>query len=168
MPAPSDFGDGATVIDASGSTGYAHAKGLAPGGSSHGKEVESSPVTRRYTSTFAKTPDYFAEERPFVVAIGKRGAMGALQDLDERLRQAGHNKILSDKVPTDWIGKELAPGRIGLINHGGLPKLLTKPGRYPAFPFRNWWARTFNGTRGCKRSRALRISWTSANRRRRS
>jgi hypothetical protein len=86
MPAPSDFGDGATVIDAAGSSSYAHAKGYTPGGSSHGKEVESSPVTRRYT-TFAKTPDYFAEERPFVVVIGKKGAMGALQDLDERLRK---------------------------------------------------------------------------------
>ena len=31
-----------------------------------------------------------------------------------------------------------------------MPKLLTKPGRYPAFPFRNWWARTYHGTRGCK------------------
>ncbi|KAH9956128.1 hypothetical protein BGW80DRAFT_1234594 [Lactifluus volemus] len=60
----------------------------------------------------------------------------------------GHSKILSDKVPTDWIGKEVAPGQIGLINHGGLPKLLTKPGRYPGIPFRNWWARSYEGARG--------------------
>ena len=53
-------------------------------------------------------------------------------------------------MPTDWIGQEITPGRIGLINHGGMPKLLTKPGRYPAFPFRNWWARTYKGTRGRK------------------
>jgi hypothetical protein len=31
-----------------------------------------------------------------------------------------------------------------------MPKLLTKPGRYPGFPLRNWWARTYIGTRGCK------------------
>ena len=52
--------------------------------------------------------------------------------------------------PTDWIGKEITPGELGLINHGGLPKLLTRPGRYPGFPLRNWWARTWCGTKGCK------------------
>ena len=52
------------------------------------------------------------------------------------------------QVPTDWIGKEIGPGMIGLINHGGKPKLLTKPGRYPGFPLRNWWARSFQGMRG--------------------
>lgn len=31
-----------------------------------------------------------------------------------------------------------------------MPKLLTKPGRYPGFPLRNWFARTYHGTRGCK------------------
>ena len=50
--------------------------------------------------------------------------------------------------PTDWIGQEVTPGQIGLINHGGLPKVLTRPGRYPGFPLRNWWARVFTGTCG--------------------
>ena len=48
--------------------------------------------------------------------------------------------------PVDWIGKEIAPGEVGFINHGGLPKLLTKPGRYPGFPLRNWWAREWRGS----------------------
>jgi len=147
MPSPSDFGDGATVIEATmPSTGFAH--GHVPGGSSRGKGVESSPSKANAHTTFAKTSDYFSEERPFVVLIGKKGVIGALEELDNHLHAAGHNKILSSKGPTDWIGKEIAPGRIGLINHGGKPKLLTKPGRYPGFPFRNWWARTYHGTRG--------------------
>ncbi|KAI0246092.1 hypothetical protein BJV78DRAFT_197706 [Lactifluus subvellereus] len=146
MPTPSDFGDGATVIEgATASTGYAYAH--APSGSSRGKGVESSSPTKMQ-STFTKTLDYFSEERPYVVHLGKQGVIGALQELDEHLRQTGYNKILSDKVPTDWIGKEIAPGQIGLINHGGLPKVLTKPGRYPGFPLRNWWARSYKGTRG--------------------
>lgn len=39
------------------------------------------------------------------------------------------------------------PGQVGLVNHGGLPKLLLKPGRYPGFPLRNWIARTYVGAR---------------------
>jgi hypothetical protein len=39
------------------------------------------------------------------------------------------------------------PGQVGLVNHGGLPKLLLKPGRYPGFPLRNWIARTYMGSR---------------------
>ena len=62
--------------------------------------------------------------------------------------KSGRSKILSKKSPTDWIGKEVVPGTFGIINHGGLPKILTKPGRYPGFPLRNWWARTFVGTKG--------------------
>jgi regulator of protease activity HflC (stomatin/prohibitin superfamily) len=146
MPAASDFGDGVTVIEGpSASIGFAHAH--VASGSSRSKGVEWSSMTKSHT-TFAKTADYFSEERPFVVPIGKKGVIGALQELDQILRTAGHNKIISDKAPTDWIGQEVTPGRIGLINHGGMPKLLTKPGRYPAFPFRNWWARKYKGTRG--------------------
>jgi len=153
MPAPSDFGDGSTVIEGV-TPSQAHAHGAhVPRGGSRGKGVETfSPAKAsgyfRDTTTFAKTTDYFSEERPFVVLIGKNGVIGALRELDEHLRNSGHNKIISDKNPTDWIGKEIAPGRIGLVNHGGKPKLLTKPGRYPGFPLRNWWARTYNGTRG--------------------
>lgn len=47
-----------------------------------------------------------------------------------------------------WAGHEVGPGSIGLISHGGCPKILTKPGRYPSFPFGWWWARTFAGTKG--------------------
>ncbi|KAI0059607.1 hypothetical protein BV25DRAFT_1828868 [Artomyces pyxidatus] len=36
---------------------------------------------------------------------------------------------------------------MGLINHGGLPKILTHPGRYPGFPLRNWWARSYQGAK---------------------
>ena len=63
--------------------------------------------------------------------------------------------------PTDWIGKEVTPGQIGLINHGGLPKILTRPGRYPGFPLRNWWARTWSGTCGCTFCKLL--VWDSGN-----
>ncbi|EJD52128.1 hypothetical protein AURDEDRAFT_111592 [Auricularia subglabra TFB-10046 SS5] len=87
--------------------------------------------------------------RPFFVPISRQGGLiGALQKLDLQLRNSGRNPILSKKNPTDWIGREINPGEFGLINHGGLPKLLTKPGRYPGFPLRNWWARSFCGTKG--------------------
>ena len=56
-------------------------------------------------------------------------------------------RILRQK-PTDWIGREISPGQIGLINHGGMPKVLTRAGRYPGFPLRNWWARSWEGKMG--------------------
>ena len=56
--------------------------------------------------------------------------------------------LTSFQHPTDWIGEEIQPGHLGFINHGGLPKILTRPGRYPGFPLRNWWAREWNGTKG--------------------
>jgi len=92
--------------------------------------------------------DYTFEERPFFVPIGKDGILGALQKLDRQLRNAGRNGILSKKNPTSWSGKEVIPGRLGIINHGGSPKILVKPGRYPGFPLRNWWARKWSGTKG--------------------
>ncbi len=136
MPAPSDFGDGATVIEGATPSHalHAHAHGAhvphgGSTGSSRGKGVETfSPAKNSayYRDTFAKTTDYFSEERPFVVLIGKDGVIGALRKLDEHLRnvcmnfffltpltlharlppitnsfcwlQAGHNKIISDKV----------------------------------------------------------------------
>ncbi|RDB24167.1 hypothetical protein Hypma_008846 [Hypsizygus marmoreus] len=97
---------------------------------------------------FVATVDYTIEERPFFVPIKQDGIIAALEKLDRQLVQSGRNKILSSKVPTDWTGKELMPGRLGLINHGGNPKILTKPGRYPGFPLRNWWARSWRGTTG--------------------
>ncbi|KAH9008960.1 hypothetical protein EDB84DRAFT_1571640 [Lactarius hengduanensis] len=152
MPAQPDFGDAATMIDGPGASRsgsgsastYKHAHAHVASGRAKGAESASGTAL----TTFARTPDYFSEERPFVVLIGKRGVLGALEELDGHLRTAGHNNILSNKVPTDWIGKEIAPGMIGLINHGGMPKLLTKPGRYPGFPLRNWWARSYKGMRG--------------------
>ncbi|KZV82858.1 hypothetical protein EXIGLDRAFT_729247 [Exidia glandulosa HHB12029] len=89
-------------------------------------------------------------DRPFFVPITRHGGglLGALEKLDQELRQASRPSILSKKAPTDWIGREINPGELGLINHGGLPKFITKPGRYPGFPLRNWWARQFCGTKG--------------------
>ena len=97
MPAPSDFGDGATVIEAAiPSQAHAHGAHVPLGGSSsRGKEVEtSSPVKTsgyRGRTTFAKTTEYFEEERPFVVIIGKNGVIGALRELDEQLRKVRMN-----------------------------------------------------------------------------
>lgn len=99
MPAPSDFGDGATVIEgATPSQAYAHGAHVPPGGSSgRGKGVETSSPAKTSghrdstSSTFAKTTDYFSEERPFVVLIGKNGVIGALRELDEHLRNVCMN-----------------------------------------------------------------------------
>ncbi|KAF7322777.1 hypothetical protein HMN09_00057000 [Mycena chlorophos] len=88
------------------------------------------------------------ESRPFFVRIGHQGLIAALDELDRQIHDSGRPSILSKKHPVVWMGKEIQPGQLGLINHGGLPKLLTRPGRYPPFPFRNWWARTFEGTHG--------------------
>lgn len=88
------------------------------------------------------------EERPFFVKItAKDGILGALQKLDQQLQAQGQASVVSKKEPITWFGDELAPGQLGLINHGGLPKLLLKPGRYPGLPFRNWIARTYVGAR---------------------
>lgn len=99
-------------------------------------------------SNFVHTVDYLETERPFFISIGKDGLIAALQKLDRQLQNSTGSHILSNKRPTDWIGKEITPGSLGLINHGGLPKVLTRPGRYPGFPLRNWWAREWCGTQG--------------------
>ena len=101
MPAPSDFGDGTTIIEAA-TPSHAHAHGahVPPGGSSgRGKGVDTSSAAKtssgyRDSSTFAKTTDYFSEERPFVVLIGKSGVIGALRQLDEHLRNVRMNSFL--------------------------------------------------------------------------
>jgi hypothetical protein len=85
MPAASDFGDGATVVEAA-TAGTSHAFVHAARGSTRGKGVEFSPSVKTHT-TFAKTPDYFAEERPYVVHIGKKGVLDALHELNEHLLQ---------------------------------------------------------------------------------
>jgi regulator of protease activity HflC (stomatin/prohibitin superfamily) len=94
------------------------------------------------------TTDYVPEERPFFVLIGKDGIIAALEKLDRQLKDSRRRGVLSKKKPTNWTGKEVIPGQFGLINHGGSPTLLVKPGRYPAFPLRNWWARKWCGTKG--------------------
>jgi hypothetical protein len=67
------------------------------------------------------------QERPFFVTIDpKTGVLGALRKLDQQLIDAGEASIFSKKEPVSWIGHELTPGSLGLVNHGGLPKLLTK------------------------------------------
>ncbi|KAL6302736.1 band 7 domain-containing protein [Sparassis latifolia] len=109
---------------------------------------EGGPATKLNRSNFIKAEDFVAEDHPFFFRIGKDGLIAALQKLDTQLRNSGRQHILSRMNPTDWIGEEITPGRLGLINHGGLPKILTRPGRYPGFPIRNWWARRWCGTKG--------------------
>jgi len=75
------------------------------------------------------------ENRPFFVRIDRGGVIAALEELDRQLQQvckenwkgfggsdygpqAGRTRLLSKKIPTDWTGVEIAPGQIGLINHG--------------------------------------------------
>ena len=106
MPAPSDFGDGTTVIEGA-APGHAHAYGAhVPTGanSTRGKGVEtSSPVKAsgfRDSATFARTTDYFSEERPFVVRIGKHGVIGALRELDEHLRNVRMNIFFLSYPPS--------------------------------------------------------------------
>ena len=97
MPALSDFGDGVTVIEGpSASIGYAHAQGHVASGSSRGKGAELSKSSH---STFAKTSDYFSEERPFVVLVGKKGVIGALQELDQLLRTVCITHALLSHTP---------------------------------------------------------------------
>lgn len=109
---------------------------------SHGKQKQHQE------SHFSTALDYMDEDRPFFVAIGKDGVISALQKLDNQLVKAGRTNILSKKSPVSWIGREITPGQIGMINHGGSPKIVTRSGRYPGFPLRNWWARSWCGTRG--------------------
>jgi hypothetical protein len=96
MPAPSDFGDGSTVIEGvTPSQAHAHVAHVPHG--SRGKGIELSPAKTsgyRDNTTYAKTTDYFSEERPFVVLIGKNGVIGALRELDEHLRNVRMNFFL--------------------------------------------------------------------------
>ncbi|KAH6918873.1 hypothetical protein BKA70DRAFT_1248529 [Coprinopsis sp. MPI-PUGE-AT-0042] len=110
-------------------------------------KVHAKPISIPRPS-FVAPMDTRLEEQPFFVPIGKGGLIAALQRLDQQMQGAGRGRLLSKKNPTDWAGEELMPGHVGLINHGGNPKLLTKPGRYPGFPLRNWWARSWAGTKG--------------------
>jgi len=112
------------------------------------EEPRGGKAKQKSVNDFVTADDYTLEDRPFFVTIGKDGLIGALQKLDKQLVDYNRNKVLSRKVPVNWIGKEITPGQLGLINHGGSPKILTRPGRYPGFPLRNWWARSWCGTKG--------------------
>ena len=120
MPAQSEFGDAATVIDGpAGSTGYAstsaykHTQAHVVSGRAKGAESASMPGTA--LTTFARMPDYFSEERPFVVLIGKKGVLGALQELDAHLRTVRvvptgpHARILAEangRCVAGWIQQD--------------------------------------------------------------
>ncbi|KAI0821860.1 band 7 domain-containing protein [Trametes gibbosa] len=137
------FGDGTTVVD--GPVSSVQSSG---NGKMRFEEPSKPSHSKSSAANFSATVDYTEEERPFFVKIQKDGLIAALQKLDRQLKNTGRGHVLSQKNPTDWIGKEVSPGQIGLINHGGLPKVLTRPGRYPGAPLRNWWARKWIGTCG--------------------
>ncbi|KAF8516339.1 band 7 domain-containing protein [Hysterangium stoloniferum] len=113
-----------------------------------GKSTTTYKDANKSKAPFVIAGDYMDDGKPYFIKVEKDGVVAALQKLDLELRNSGQNRLISRKKPTDWIGKEITPGNIGLVNHGGLPKLITRPGRYPGFPFRNWWARQWHGTKG--------------------
>jgi hypothetical protein len=81
--ASTSFGDDSTVVggekhgmDSANAQLHVDAKGQRPRNTTRGTGV----------GILVRTPDYFAEERPFLVRIGKDGLIGALQQLDSQLR----------------------------------------------------------------------------------
>ncbi|TFY70723.1 hypothetical protein EVG20_g2269 [Dentipellis fragilis] len=145
----SEYGDGTTVVEGPSSRLYSSSAGrpaFDTGKPLTSDDSKSNP--KMAIGEMTRAVDYLSENRPFFVRIGKEGLLSALNKLDQQLHQSGRGKILSSKTPTDWIGRQVSPGCLGLINHGGLPKILTRPGRYPGFPLRNWWAREWCGIRG--------------------
>lgn len=142
--------DNTTVVDGSPSSAIGDADFMkktptpqSPNGAPNNRST--GKPTRRI---FIGGADHLDVNRHFFVKIGKDGLIAALNKLDQELQQKQGTHIMSRKHPVSWIGKEITPGQLGLINHGGLPKLLTRPGRYPGFPLRNWWARTWCGKQG--------------------
>lgn len=107
MPGHSEFGDATTVIDGPtvSSSQYAHMHALGAGG--RGKGAESPTARATKPSTFSRTANYFSEERPFLVLIGKKGVVGALQELDAHLRNVrahDHTRIFSRKLTSGFAG----------------------------------------------------------------
>ncbi|KAI0030298.1 hypothetical protein K488DRAFT_54527 [Vararia minispora EC-137] len=49
--------------------------------------------------------------------------------------------------PTKFSGHVVRSGQIGLYEHAGQPRVVVEPGLYPRSPFRNWWARSWKGTK---------------------
>ncbi|KAI0030300.1 hypothetical protein K488DRAFT_54541 [Vararia minispora EC-137] len=146
MQAPSEYSDGETVVSGP-SRANAHGKfGMNEKTSMPDvPEIHTTHVVRDLTTNL----DYFSEDRPLLVKIDRSGLPTALQKLNQQLIAAKQGKILSSKKPTTWLGRsrEVNPGEIGLVNHGGLPKILVKPGRYPGPMWRNWWGRSWEGQR---------------------
>ncbi|KAG6829664.1 hypothetical protein H0H92_003907 [Tricholoma furcatifolium] len=81
---------------------------LKPSSSSPKGKDPARPSHRKPINNLVATDDYTIEERPFFVPITKDGVIAALERLDQQLVQ----------TPTDWAGREVAPGQLGLINHG--------------------------------------------------
>ncbi|ORY52173.1 hypothetical protein BCR35DRAFT_19376 [Leucosporidium creatinivorum] len=88
-----------------------------------------------------------AANRQFFVPINEAngGLVVAIQTLHEKLLAAGKNGLISKKKPFSWAGRKIEPGFAGFYDHGGLPKIILTPGRYPGLPLANWWARKWSG-----------------------
>ncbi|KAH9932996.1 uncharacterized protein B0H18DRAFT_985041 [Fomitopsis serialis] len=99
------------------------------------------------SKSFFATPESHLTDRPFFITIGESGLIGALQKLDEQLKQSGRSHILSRKRPTDWIGREVTPGKWP-DQPWWFAQYPHSPWRYPGMPLRNWWARDWCGTKG--------------------
>lgn len=155
-------GGGATVVGDSPSAGanikdYELASGSGKGKAHivHGIPLEAAPDLA--TKFGSGSGDYNPKNSSLFVRIGDDGVLPALYTLNERLKsvslitlavsstrpiieprgfQVYKMNILADREPVSWTGHEIQPGEIGLINHGGIPEILTKAGRYPRFPLR--------------------------------
>ncbi|EJU05751.1 band 7 domain-containing protein [Dacryopinax primogenitus] len=143
MDACSDF-DGTTVLGANDDARLSE-KSTRP---NKGKSVTpESSVPRNTLVPFVNTVEYLDQHRPFFVRCGEDGLIPALHKLNDQIVSAGHRSIMCKIQPMDF-GREISPGQIGLVNRAGWPELLMQPGKYPGFPFRNWWARKFDGRQG--------------------
>ncbi|BEI82029.1 hypothetical protein CcaverHIS002_0211890 [Cutaneotrichosporon cavernicola] len=95
---------------------------------------------------FVDEASYLDTKRPFVVPIGTGGVVQALRELNTELVAAGHNSIISDKRPHNYVGREVNPGSFGVYEFASGPKLLLDPGRYPGLPLANWIGCDWRGT----------------------
>ena len=136
------FGEATTIVEDS----FRAGDGPTSNVKEHSHKLASSSIVKNKgrADEFVATMDYTLEDRPFFIRIGKNGVIAALERLDQQLVQvsscyslwifteaenfllkAGRNKVLSTKSPTDWTGKEVIPGRVGLINHGYVSRHVT-------------------------------------------
>jgi hypothetical protein len=126
-PMSTHFADGSTVVDDDLRRDQQEFMKPKSKASSSGRGAGSS--NHHIGQPFVNSIETEVEDRPFFVRVGKDGLIAALQKLNQQLKESGRLELLSKKVPTDWIGHEISPGELGLINHGGSPKILTRPGR---------------------------------------